>query len=200
MPKKTTTRKTPQRTKPVPVEAIAYSIHVLRGEKVLLDADLAALYGVETKTLNRAVKRNLNRFPPDFMFQLTQKEFDDSSRYQIGTSNNPTLKMKGRGGRQYLPYAFTEQGVAMLSSVLNSKQAVAVNIEIMRVFVRVRQLLSTNDELQKRLAEVEKAQHSAQRTQEKHTKSIETIMEVIRQLLAEPDKPKKKNPIGFTKD
>jgi hypothetical protein len=92
----------------VPVEAIAYSIHVLRGEKVLLDADLAALYGVETKTLNRAVKRNLNRFPPDFMFQLTQKEFDDSSRYQIGTSNNPTLKMKGRGGRQYLPYAFTE--------------------------------------------------------------------------------------------
>src|ERR1700732_1000090 len=108
----------------IPAERIERSILLLRGQKVMLDRDLADLYGVETKTLNRAVHRNLDRFPNDFMFQLTLKEFT-ALRYQFGTS-------KGRGGRRYLPRAFTEQGVAMLSSVLNSKRAVRVNIEIMR--------------------------------------------------------------------
>ena len=107
----------------VTVEQIENSIYLIRGEKVILDADLAQLYGVETKILNKAVKRNLDRFPEDFMFQLTTEEAENL-RFQIGTSK------KQRGGRRYLPYAFTEQGVAMLSSVLNSKRAIDVNIAI----------------------------------------------------------------------
>ena len=131
----------------VPAERIERAILVLRGQKVMLDAELAALYGVETKALNRAMKRNLERFPPDFVFQLTEEEvlasrfhFSTSkgasagSRSQTGTSN-------GRGGRRYLPYAFTQEGVAMLSSVLRSPRAMRVNVEIMRTFVRLRRLL-----------------------------------------------------------
>ena len=112
----------------VPVERVAQSILLIRGQKVLLDADLAQMYGVETKALVRAMKRNMDRFPSDFMFQLTKDEFNDL-RSQIVTSSS-------WGGRRYSPYAFTEQGVAMLSSVLRSKRAVQVNIEIMRAFVR----------------------------------------------------------------
>jgi hypothetical protein len=131
-----------------PSEKIEKAIYLIRGEKVMLDHDLALLYGVETKVLNRAVKRNLQRFPLDFMFQLTPEEAD-VLRCQIGTSK------KGRGGRRYLPYVFTEQGVAMLSTVLNSERAILVNIEIMRAFVKLRQILASNGEVSLRLDELE---------------------------------------------
>src|SRR4030066_2013089 len=122
----------------IPVEMIEKKILLIRGEKVMLDADFAELYGVETSNLNKAVKRNIDRFPEDFMLQLTKEEAD-SLRFQIGMS-----KTEGRGGRRYLPYAFTEQGVAMLSSVLNSKRAIHINITIMRIFIRLRNLLISN--------------------------------------------------------
>jgi phage regulator Rha-like protein len=120
----------------IPTEIIEKKILLIRGEKVMLDADLAELYAVETKMLVRAVKRNIDRFPEDFMFQLAEEEFQNL-RFQFGTSSQ-------WGGRRYLPYVFTEQGVAMLSSVLNSERAVQVNIAIMRTFVKLRELLSTN--------------------------------------------------------
>src|SRR5947209_5942370 len=120
----------------IPVESVLPQIRLLRGKKVLIDSDLASLYAVATKTLNRAVKRNLARFPRDFMFQLNRKE-EQHLRRQFGAS------IGRRGGRRYLPYAFTEQGVAMLSSVLNSERAVHVNIAIMRAFVKVREALAT---------------------------------------------------------
>ena len=128
----------------VPAERIVGSILILRGQRVLLDADLAALYGVETKTLVRAVQRNKARFPPDFMFQLSREEFENL-RYQFGTSSS-------WGGRRHHPYAFTEHGVAMLSSVLRSKRAVQVNIEIVRAFVRLREMLRPNAELAQKIA------------------------------------------------
>jgi phage regulator Rha-like protein len=132
----------------VPPERIERSILLIRGHKVILDAELASLYGVETKQLIRAVKRNLPRFPDDFMFQLNEEE-SENLRFHFGTSSQ-------WGGRRYPPYAFTEQGVAMLSSVLRSKRAVQVNIEIIRAFVRLRQMLASNKELAKRLDELEK--------------------------------------------
>ncbi len=132
-------------TEPTPVALIESRIYLIRGQKVLLDADLATLYQVETKALNRAVKRNRDRFPEDFMFQLTRQETTELLRYQIGTSN------EGRGGRRYRPYVFTEQGIAMLSGVLTSSRAIEVNIAIMRTFVRLRQLLATHEELARRL-------------------------------------------------
>lgn len=134
----------------LPSEALEQVLVVVRGHRVILDADAAALFGVETKALNRAVKRNLERFPADFMLQLTVEEFD-ALRYQSGTSNAP-----GRGGRRYLPYAFTEHGVAMLSGVLNSAKAVAVSIEIIRAFIRLRQLLSENAGLARKINQLEK--------------------------------------------
>ena len=133
----------------VPVDQIERAILLIRGQKVLLDEDLAELYGVETKNLVRAVKRNLDRFPEDFMFPLTPEEYE-SLRCQNGTSKTP-----GRGGRRYLPYAFTEQGVAMLSSVLRSPRAVQVNIEIMRAFVRLRQFLASHEELARKVADMD---------------------------------------------
>ncbi len=128
------------------VTIIERQILLIRGEKVILDADLAKLYGVDTKVLVQAVKRNKDRFPSDFMFQLSQVEFSDL-RSQFVTST--------WGGRRYPPYAFTEQGVAMLSSVLRSSRAVAVNIEIMRTFVKLRRLLDSNDKLRKKLEALE---------------------------------------------
>lgn len=145
----------------------------------MLDADLAFLYGVKTKVLVQAVKRNIKRFPSDFMFQLTKKEFD-LLRSQIVTSNR-------RGGRRYLPYAFTEQGVAMLSSVLNGNRAIQVNIEIMRVFVRMRQMLASYTTLARKLELLEK----------KYDKRFRIIFEAIRQLMA-PLEPRRR-PIGFRK-
>jgi len=136
------------------------------------------LYGVETKILNKAVKRNLQRFPLDFMFQLTQDEAE-SLRFQIGTSN------KGRGGRRYLPYVFTEQGVAMLSTVLNSERAITVNIEIMRAFVKLRQLFVSNTELASRLDELES----------KYDKQFKIVFVAIRHLMEKQVKDRKE--IGF---
>jgi len=168
-------------TQLIPIERVEKLIHLARGEKVLLDADLAMLYCVETKALNRAVKRNLSRFPQDFMFQLTAEEAD-SLRCQIGTSN------EGRGGRRYLPYAFTEQGVAMLSSVLRSERAVQVNVAIMRAFVSLRRMLAGNDALSRKLAELE-------RQLENHDKGIKTLFDAIRQLMTPQEKPRRE--IGF---
>lgn len=164
----------------VPVESIAHSILLLRGQKVLLDADLAELYGVETKVLLQAVKRNRERFPEDFMFQLTADEFGNlRSQFVISSW----------GGRRYAPYVFTEQGVAMLSSVLKSQRAIAVNIEVMRAFVRLREMLSSNKELAAKLNELE---HKL----ESHDQAIAGILNAIRELM-KPPQPAKKQPIGF---
>jgi len=160
------------------VDSIILLVHE---QKVILDHDLARLYGVTTGNLNKAVKRNIDRFPNDFMFQLTPEEYK-SLRFQFGTFK------KGQHSK-YLPYAFTEQGVAMLSSVLRSKRAIEVNIAIMRVFVRLREMLATNKELSRKLSDLE------QRI-EGHDEQIQAIFEAIRQLMAPPDKPKKK--IGYT--
>ncbi len=160
----------------LPPERIEQSILLLRGHKVMLDFDLAALYGVNTKVLNRAVRRNLDRFPDDFMFALSDQEFDDL-RFQIGTSR--------WGGRRYRPYAFTEQGVAMLSSVLRSERAVKVNIEIMRAFVRLRALLSSHEELARKLAALEK----------KYDVQFKAVFDAIRQLMTPPEP--RRRPIGF---
>ncbi len=164
----------------VPAERISQSILLLRGQKVLLDVDLAELYGVETKVLLQAVKRNRERFPEDFMFQLTADEFGNL-RSQFVTSS--------WGGRRYAPYVFTEQGVAMLSSVLKSPRAIAVNIEVMRAFVRLREMLSSNKELAAKLNELE---HKL----ESHDQAIAGILNAIRELM-KPPLPVKKQPIGF---
>jgi hypothetical protein len=153
------------------------TILIIRGHKVMLDVDLAAMYGVETKALVRAIKRNEERFPSDFMFQLSREEFD-GLRYQLGTS-------KTRGGRRYLPYAFTEQGVAMLSSALRSPRAVQVNIEIMRAFVRLRELIATSKDLAHRLDELEK----------KYDSQFKIVFDAIRQLMVPAVKGRRS--IGF---
>ena len=165
----------PRVTQLVPIEQVEKLIHVARGEKVLLDADLAKLYEVETKALNRAVRRNRSRFPQDFMFQLTAEEAANL-RCKIGTSKT------GRGGRRYLPYAFTEQGVAMLSSVLRSERAVQVNVAIMRAFVSLRRMLASNDALSRKLAELE-------RRLENHDRGIKSLFDAMRELTAPPAKP-----------
>lgn len=166
----------------VPVERIERRIFLIRGHKVMLDAHLAELYEVETRVLLQAVRRNRGRFPADFMFQLTQAEAE-SLRSQIVISK-PTAE--SRGGRRYLPYVFTEQGVAMLSAVLNSPRAVAVSIAIMRTFVRLRQMLATHKQLAERLAEIEK----------KYDRRFKIVFDILKQLmepLPEPPKP----PMGF---
>jgi phage regulator Rha-like protein len=161
----------------IPVERIEKAILLIRGEKVMLDADLAALYGVETRVLVQAVKRNMERFPGDFMFQLSQGEFA-ILRSQIVTSSD-------WGGRRYPPYAFTEQGVAMLSSVLRSQRAIQVNIEIVRAFIRLRQMLASHVELARKLDALEK----------KYDAQFRQVFEAIRQLMAPPEP--KRRPIGF---
>lgn len=171
----------------VPIDDIARAINVLRGHKVLLDEDLATLYGVETKVLIQAVKRNAARFPTDFMFQLTTPEWA-ALRSQIVTT-----RTRGRGGRRYAPYAFTEQGVAMLSSVLNSERAIVVNIEIMRAFVRMRELLASNRELSRRLDQLEARLDRKLAT---HDDAIAAILSAIRELM-NPPAPKRRG-IGFT--
>jgi hypothetical protein len=164
----------------IPAARIAQSICWIRGQKVLLDSDLAALYGVPIKSLNQAVKRKSERFPADFMFRLSADEMR-SLRSQI-----VTLK-RGRH-RKYLPYAFTEQGVAMLSSVLNSERAVKVNIAIMRAFVKLRETLESNRELAQKFSELE-------RRVGRHDDEIASIIEAIRQLIAPSRKPRRE--IGF---
>ena len=158
---------------------IEQAILLLRGYKVMLDFDLAELYGVETKALKRAVRRNLPRFPADFMFMLTVKEFG-ILRSQFGTSR--------WGGLRYRPYAFTEQGVAMLSSVLRSERAVRVNIEVMRAFVRLRALLSSHEDLGRKLAALER----------KYDAQFKVVFDAIRQLMVPPLSTRR--PIGFVRD
>jgi hypothetical protein len=163
----------------VPVEVIERRIYLIRGEKVMLDADLADLYGVSTKAFNQAVKRNPDRFPADFMFQLNKDEVENS-RSQIVTSS--------WGGRRYLPYAFTEHGVSMLSSVLNSDRAVKVNIAIMRAFVKLREIMATHKDLAHKIEALE-------RKYAKHDQQIQIVFDAIKRLLEPPVSPKRR--IGF---
>lgn len=165
----------------IPIERIESKIFFLRNQKVMLSNHLAELYGVETRTLIQAVKRNSDRFPKDFMFQLSPNEFENLKSQIVISSWG--------GARRSRPYAFSEQGVAMLSSVLNSKKAIKVNIQIMRAFVKLREILSTHKELAQKLKELELRIDS-------HDQQIQSIFNVINQLLIPPEKPKKK--IGFT--
>ncbi|MBU1094898.1 MAG: DNA-binding protein [Ignavibacteriae bacterium HGW-Ignavibacteriae-2] len=167
----------------LPIEIISSKIFLLRNEKVLIDSDLSELYGVETKKLIQAVKRNIVRFPNDFMFQLTKKEFE-ILRSQIGTSS--------WGGRRYPPYVFTEQGVAMLSSVLNSERAIKVNIEIMRAFVAMRKYMQSNKGLSKKITLLEKELNDKISMQQEQ---IVLIFETINNLMDEETKPKRE--IGY---
>jgi ORF6N domain len=158
----------------IPVELIANRIYLIRGEKVMFDSDLAELYGVETGALVRAVKRNSNRFPEDFSFQLSEQEFENL-RCQFGTS-------KQWGGRRYPPHVFTEQGVAMLSSALHSDRAAEVNIAIIRTFVRLREILATHRDVARKV--------------EEHDRQIAALFSAVQKLLASPDPPKK-YPLGY---
>lgn len=164
-------------TTTVPIEIITSKIYLIRNIKVMLDRSLAELYGVKTKVLKQAVKRNIGRFPKDFMFELTKLEFDNL-RSQIVTSS--------WGGTRYSPMVFTKQGVAMLSSVLNSDTAIKVNIQIMRAFTQLRQMLSTHKDLKKKIETMEK----------KYDQQFQIVFEAIKQLLEADAKPRKK--IGFT--
>jgi hypothetical protein len=162
----------------VPMERIANRIYLIRDKKVLLDRDLAELYGVKTKALKQAVRRNIRRFPEDFMFELSKKEFEDW-RSQFVTSNQDKM------GLRYRPMAFTEQGVAMLSSVLNSDRAIQVNIAIMRAFTQLRRMLSTHEELKRKIEAMER----------KYDRQFGLVFDAIKQLIDTESKPKKK--IGF---
>jgi hypothetical protein len=160
----------------VPFERIAGCIYVIRGHKVMLDKDLAKLYDVDTGAIIRQVNRNKERFPEDFIFQLNKDEFDNL-RCQTG--------MSSWGGRRYLPYAFSEQGVAMLSSVLRSKRAVAVNIAIMRTFVKLREILATNSVLRRKIETIER----------KYDEQFKLVFKILSEMVAVEEKPKK--PIGL---
>jgi len=160
----------------IPIERIYKSILVIRGHKIILDRDLAQLYGVETKVLNRAVSRNIDRFPEDFMFRLDKEEFENL-RFHFGTSS--------WGGPRYRPRAFTEQGVAMLSSVLRSKRAVEVNIAIMRTFVKLRQILATNSALRRKIEAMER----------RYDEQFKLVFKVLSEMVMPTSKSKSK--IGF---
>jgi len=167
--------------------SIQNMIHEIRGQKVMLDSDLARLYEIETKALNRAVKRNMDRFPEFFMFQLTEDEYN-SLRYQFGTSN------ERKGGRRYLPFVFTEHGVLMLSSVLNSKKAISVNIEIMVTFIKMRQFVFSQNGTDEQIAELRKL---LMLYIEKNDKRVNDIIIVLNNLI---EKPKETKKIGFCPD
>lgn len=162
----------------IPSERISSKIYLIRGKKVMFDKDLAVLYGVGTRDLNKAVRRNSDRFPEDFMFQLNKEEFT-LLMFHFGTSN------KRRGGTRKLPYVFTEQGVAMLSAVLRSKRAVYVSIQIVRTFVKLREMIATNKELREKIEVLEK----------KYNQNFKIVFKVIARLIKEDVEPK--NRIGF---
>jgi len=166
----------------LPDEVVMNKIYLIRGQKVMLDRDLAELYGVETKVLNQAVRRNIDRFPEDFMFEITKEEFE-SLRSQFVTSN--------RGGTRYAPMAFTEQGVAMLSSVLNSPVAIQVNIQIIRIFTKMREILLTNKDILLKLEKLEKEVTT-------NKQDIAIIFKALKQLLTTPKE--KRRMIGFKPD
>jgi hypothetical protein len=187
---------TPTEAALVPIDRIEQAILLIRGHKVMLDADLAVLYGVETRALVQAVKRNVSRFPDDFMFQLTEDEAATLRRH-FGTSNaDGGMNLRSQivissswGGRRYRPYAFTEQGVAMLSSVLRSDRAVQVNVQIMRTFVKLRRLLATHEDLARKLDALER----------KYDQQFKAVFDAIRELMAPPD-PKPRRRIGFGRE
>jgi phage regulator Rha-like protein len=162
----------------IPIERIEQKIYVLRGERVMIDSDLAEIYGVTTFNFNKAVKRNINRFPEDFMFQLTKEEYE-SLRFQIGMSKT------GRGGRRYLPYVFTEHGAIMAANILSSERAVEASVQVVRAFVKLRQMLASNAELAKKVEALEK----------KYDAQFKVIFDAIKKLMLPPDKPK--GNIGF---
>ena len=171
-------------------EAIESRIFVIRGQRVMMDSDLARLYGVKAKALLQAVKRNIERFPEDFMFQLNGTEHE-ILRSQFVTSS--------WGGRRYLPYAFTEQGVAMLSSVLNSKRAIQVNIAIMRAFVRLREILLTHKDLAAKIEALELKYKNHDMKLSENDTNIQAIFDAIRQLMSPPSEPPKRQ-IGFRQE
>jgi hypothetical protein len=175
------------KTEAVSSDRIEGSILIIRGHKVILDSNLAALYGVSVGRLNEAVKRNRDRFPADFMFQLTSEEFVSlrSQVVNLNLKSQIAISSSAWGGRRHPPFAFTEHGVAMLSSVLRSKRAVQVNIEIMRAFVRLRQMLASNTQLAGKLAALEK----------KYDAQFKVVFDAIRQLMTPPEPKKRK--IGF---
>lgn len=179
----------------IKADKIEQSILVVRGQKVLLDEQLAEFYGVETRTLIQSVKRNLKRFPDDFLFQLSSDEWD-SLRSQIAISNLRSQivisSSSTYGGRRFSPYAFTEQGVAMLSSILRSPRAIEVNVQIMRAFVRLRQLLAVHRELADRLTRLEQQMRKRDQGVDQQFRQI---FELLNQLFNPPDPPRK--PIGF---
>jgi phage regulator Rha-like protein len=189
----------------IPHERIENRIFLIRGKKVMFDSDLAALYGVQTKVLNQAVKRNKKRFPDeDFMFQLTEKEAENFKRVMLQSaiskkeeaglrSQIVTLKTGSGKHRKYLPFAFTESGVAMLSSVLNSERAIQVNIKIIKTFTRLRELVASNKELREKLEEMERG---VEKRLGVHDAQLKAIFEAIQKLLTPPEEPKK-NKIGF---
>ncbi len=166
---------------PVPIEFIERRIYLIRGQKVMLDTDLAELYQVKTGNLNKSVHRNIARFPKDFMFQLTKDEAENL-RFQFGISSSEY------GGRRYLPYAFTEHGVAMLSSVLNSNRAILMNILIVRAFIQLRQILASNKDIERKILEME-------RRQARDGSKIDIIYKIVQRLITTPEPPRKR--IGF---
>ena len=168
----------------IPVEAISKKIYLIRDNKVMLDSDLAELYGVETRVLKQAVRRNIERFPSDFMFQLAKDEWN---KLITICDNLGNLKYSPS-----TPFVFTEQGVAMLSGVLNSKRAIQINIAIMRAFVQLRKFLQSNEELSRKLKKLE---HETKKRFSEHEEKIQLIFEAIKELITEKEKPK--NPIGF---
>ncbi len=157
------------------IAEIEKHIFIVRKQKVMLDSDLARIYGIETKTLNRAMKRNLNRFPDDFKFQLTEIE-GESLRYQFGTSK------KGKGGRRYSPYVFTEHGALMLGNILNSETAIETSIQVVRSFMRLREMVISHSELSKKLSQLEK----------KYDSQFKVVFDTIQKLMVEPEVPQKK--------
>jgi ORF6N domain len=177
-----------QMTSPREISTVENTIHLVRGQRVMLDSDLAAIYGVTTKRLNQQVRRNTNRFPADFAFQLTAEEFTNL-RSQIGTSSlRSQFATSNKGGRRYRPWAFTEHGAIMLASVLNSEIAVEGSIRVVRAFVRLREIISANAELGAKFAQLERRLDS-------HDEAIAQLFAAIRQLLA--PLPEKKREIGF---
>ncbi len=170
-----------ENTLAIPDELVMNKIYLIRNQKVMLDSDLAELYLVETKVLNQQVKRNLKRFPDDFMFQLTEQEFDHL-KSQFVTSS--------WGGKRKLPYVFTEQGVAMLSGILNSDRAIAVNIQIMRIFTRIRQMLADNIDLR---LDIEKIKNKLNN----QDKNMEIVFRYLDELLEKKENPIKRNKIGY---
>lgn len=167
----------------IPYETVISKIYLIRGHKVMLDRDLSELYGVETKRLKEAVKRNAGRFPEDFMFEMTKEEFENW-RSQNVTSNSDKM------GLRYAPFCFTEQGVAMLSSVLNSERAIKVNIEIIRAFTRIRQVLTENTELRLAIEKLEKKTDN-------NTKNIEVVFQYLDELIEKKENPKPRKAVGY---